>query len=477
MLGVKGTKQERERLAAEVRGHALTLTIIGGYLRDAYGGDIRQRDRIKLDAADAEEQGGHAFRAMDAYAEWFESDGERGQQALAMLRLLGLFDRPADARCLAALWRAPPIEGLTEPLVGLGEVRRNILLTRLAGAKLVTVNRLGSELLSLDAHPSMREYFANALRERQPGAWKAAHKRLYEHLTATTADKPAPTLDDLQPLYQAIAHGCFAGMQQEACDKVYRDRVSRRREAYVVNKLGAVGADLGAVACFFDPPWIRVSPDLEPRAQAWLLNQAAFRLRALGRLSEALEPMRAAVEWAVIQRAWKEESIGSNNLSELELTLGEVEPAIRDAQASVTHADRSGDAFWRMGTRAVHADALHQAGRKTELRALFVEAEAMQAELQPSHPLLYSIAGFCYCDWLLADAERAAWRLGTGDTPSPAPQPLTEACRTVTGRATQTSEVDAGGSKRSLAYGSAKPPHPRPRRAVPSVSVQRTARR
>ena len=42
---------------------------------------------------------------MDAYVEWFESDGEKGQQALAMLRLLGLFDRPADAGCLAALWR------------------------------------------------------------------------------------------------------------------------------------------------------------------------------------------------------------------------------------------------------------------------------------------------------------------------------------------------------------------------------------
>jgi hypothetical protein len=60
-LGVKGTKPERERLAADVRGHALTLTIIGGYLRDAYGGDIRQRDRIKLDEADTEEQGGPPF--------------------------------------------------------------------------------------------------------------------------------------------------------------------------------------------------------------------------------------------------------------------------------------------------------------------------------------------------------------------------------------------------------------------------------
>ena len=302
-LGVNGTRQERERLAADVRGHALTLNIIGSYLRDAYGGDIRQRDRIRLAEADAEEQGGHAFRAMDAYAEWFESDGEKGQQALAMLRLLGLFDRPADAGCLAALWRAPPIEGLTEPLIALSEAQRNIVLTRLANAKLVTVNRAaGGALLSLDAHPLLREYFANALRENRPEAWKAAHKRLYEHLTTTTPDKPAPTLDDLQPLYQAVAHGCLAGMQQEACDKVYRDRILRGTGPdgfYSAIQLGAVGADLGAVACFFDPPWSRVSPNLTPPLRRGCSTKPPFSLRALGRLTEALEPMRAGLDGSV----------------------------------------------------------------------------------------------------------------------------------------------------------------------------------
>jgi hypothetical protein len=227
-LGVNGTRRERETLSEDVKGHALTLTIIGGYLRDAYDGDIRQRDRIKLAEADIEEQSGHAFRAMDAYADWFESDGERGARALAVLRLMGLFDRPVDAGCLAALWLDPPIEGLTEPLIGLGEAQRNIVLTRLANAKLVTVNRsAGGALVSLDAHPLLREYFANALREKRPEAWKAAHKRLYEHLTTTTQDKDEPTLDDLQPLYQAVAHGCLAGMQQEACNDVYVRRIIR----------------------------------------------------------------------------------------------------------------------------------------------------------------------------------------------------------------------------------------------------------
>ena len=38
--------------------------------------------------------------------------------------------------------------------------------------------------------------------------------------------------------------------------------------------------------------------------QAWLLNEAGFYLRALGRLTEALEPMRAGLEMGVKQEDW-----------------------------------------------------------------------------------------------------------------------------------------------------------------------------
>ena len=119
-------------------------------------------------------------------------------------------------------------------------------------------------------------------------------------------------------------------------------------EFYSTKKLGAFGSDLGAVACFFETPWSRVSPALTEADQAWLLNEAAFRLRALGRLTEALEPMRAGLEMRIKQEDWKSAAISASNLSELELTLGEVAGAVGDAEQSVTYADRSGDAFQRM---------------------------------------------------------------------------------------------------------------------------------
>jgi hypothetical protein len=75
-LGVKGTQTEFETLVEDVKGHALTLNLLGAWLRDAYAGDIRKRDQVRLEDAD-EEQGGHAFRVMDAYVQWFESGGRK----------------------------------------------------------------------------------------------------------------------------------------------------------------------------------------------------------------------------------------------------------------------------------------------------------------------------------------------------------------------------------------------------------------
>jgi hypothetical protein len=122
----------------------------------------------------------------------------------------------------------------------------------------------------------------------------------------------------------------------------------------------------------------------------------------------------------------------------LELTLGLVDAAVRDAEQSVEYADRSGDAFQRMVTRTVHADALHQAGRRSEAEAQFQAAEQIQIEDQPEYPLLYSLQGFRYCDLLLAEAE--AGILDDGFLILD----LIAKCRAVAERATQTLKWSEG---------------------------------
>ena len=450
---IKADDKELKNTSDEVKGHALTLSLLGGYLKAAHGGDIDRRDRVAYDKADDLTQDGHAFRTIAAYEHWLEQvpaeggrDPEQGPRQVSILRLLGLFDRPASPKCLKALRQAPAIARLTEQLVGLEEDNWNIAVTSLEELDLVS-NQNGT----LDAHPLVREYFAKQLREEQKKAWTEGHRRLYEHLCETTEQRPA-TIEGLQPLYQAVAHGCQAGLYEQARKDVYVDRILRgtgNDGNYSTFKLGAMGADLGAVACFFDPPWRRVSPKLSGVDQSWLLNEAGYSLRALGRLTEALEPMRAGLEMCIEQEDWKNAAASASNLSALELTLGELTQAQSDAEQSVTFADRSEDWSKRMINRTTHGDALHQSGRQEAAGDQYVEAETIQRERQPEYPRLYAFQGFRYCDLLLSEAERLAWRHclawsvqegaeGLWPTEGSVEEEHRQACEEVTERATQT---------------------------------------
>lgn len=455
---------EFEKLVEDVDGHALTLHIMGSFLKKAFGGDIRKRDRVTFAKASQKTDNDHAFRAMAAYARWMEDGSDEARRELAILRLMGLFDRPATADCLAALLAVPAIPGLTEPLTGLPEEDWNCSLESLVAAKLLSVTPETVSVpasafplpASLDAHPLIREYFAERLKNEdkrmkaegsptssfipQPSSFQLAHRRLYEHLCATTKEGDQPTLEALQPLYQAVAHGCQAGLQQEAWEEVFLARVIRQNEKYSKQKLGAFASDLGAVTCFFDLPWKEVSSEVAKFTQALLLDEAAFALRALGRLTEALETMRASRELLTSQGDLNNAAAQASNLSELDLTLGEVAGAVGDAEQSVTYADRRGD-DWQMfiTSRTTHADALHQAGRRAEAETCFREAEQMQKESGPAYPLLYSVRGFRYCDLILAAPERAAWQaLLGGAAVLRRPTGEFEACRAVSQRAAQT---------------------------------------
>ncbi len=396
-LGVRGWPGDLSAAAEEFQRHALTLTLLGNFLRRAHGGDVRRRREIGLHRAD-ERQGGHAFRVIRAYARWL-GDGPE----LAILRLLGFFDRPAEAASLKALRTAPAIQGLTESLVDLSAEDWQVATASLREHSLLTAADLREEE-TVDAHPLVRAYFAEEIESHYPNGWREGNRRLYEYLRQTAPDLPE-TLEGMEPLYAAVIHGCRAGLQQEALIEVYQRRIQQGEKYYSSQKLGAFGSELAALAGFFDRPWSQPSTRLTAADQALVLNETAFVLRALGRLDDAAELMEAGLLALIDQEDWVQSAVSAGNLSELILTLGNVQRAVTFGEQSVELADRSGDVFWRMGTRTRWAATLHQAGRWEASVAVFREAEAMQAERMPARPRLSSLQGFQYCELLLNLAE------------------------------------------------------------------------
>ncbi len=430
---VVGTDQELETLAKEFGPHALAISLLGVYLHEQPGHGIDPaRALAKLSGKTPVEH------VLAGFEQWLGDSPE-----YETLRLVGFFDRPVDDGCLAALRQEPAIEGLTDRLVKLKQGDWSRVLIRLEKLRLIHLWQGESGTQFVDAHPLLREYFAKQLRENNLDTWRAGHKRIYKHLCETTKEGDQPTLEDLQPLFDAVRHGCQAGSLNEALEHIYRDRILRGFEIngfYSTRKLGAFGPGLGAIACFFDQPWKCVSPTIDETAQAWLLHQAAFHLHALGQLTAAIEPMRAALEALVKNENWEQATIGATNLAELELTLGDVLGAIQDAERAETYAERSGSTDWKsyILSRTTLAGAIHQAGEEAKALPHFFITEKTQQEQQSNYPLHYSLRGFRYCDLLLTVSERAAWQVAQGLEVKRQRSDLISECRAVSQRAAQT---------------------------------------
>jgi tetratricopeptide (TPR) repeat protein len=391
-LGVIGSETELHEAAEDMHGHALALTLLGRYLERARGGDVRCRDDLPVLEAAERIGSDKAYRVMAAYDAWL-AERER-----AVLRLLGLFDRPADEGAMAALRALPPIPGLTEGLTDLPEDLWRITLSNLRSMALLAP-AVAHGAGALDAHPLVRAYFGELLREQQPEAWRAANLRLYEHYRAL-APPFADSLEELTPLIIAMIHGCHAGRRQEALNQIYWRRIRCGGMQHSVHVLGAFSADLVALSGLFDRLWDQPAAELDPGDQAFVLNEAGYDLRALGRLTEARAPMQASLERQKQREEWKSAAIAASNLGELLLALGHVELAIEQAEESVALADRTGDAFAATACHTTLADALHHAGRLQESAVIFEEAEAARAQ-HPEQSLLVSLDWYSYCDLLL----------------------------------------------------------------------------
>jgi len=244
-LGVKGDEPELRSASDEFSGHCLALTLLGSYLTDAYNGDIRCRKEVSERLAYDVRQGAHARKVMESYQTWFGEGPE-----LSVLRMLGLFDRPADQKALGALLKPPVIHGLTESLAGLSPTDWRTILAKLRRARLLA----GEDPHNpghLDAHPLIREFFGEQLRNQQTDAWKECNRRFF-HYYRTLAPQLPNSFREMEPLFSAVICGCNAGLLREALHEVYIPRIQRGDACFAANVIGATGPLLSALVQFFE---------------------------------------------------------------------------------------------------------------------------------------------------------------------------------------------------------------------------------
>ena len=240
-LGVWGSQEELEAASDELEGHALSLSLLGTYLDTVYAGDVRKRDHFDFAqaVAGAAKQGQRRARRaqhvmaryVERFAEIEAATGDGGAE-LAILRMVGLFDRPAPKDALEELLREPAIAGLTDAFHGIDPHERAErwawAIRRLRALKLLNTED-ARDPGALDAHPVVREHFAAELKAAAPAAYTEAHSRLYDfYRFAFLKGLDVPdAVADAGGLRAAGALCCVSGKQQGHS----RNRARNRRDA------------------------------------------------------------------------------------------------------------------------------------------------------------------------------------------------------------------------------------------------------
>jgi hypothetical protein len=217
---------------------------------------------------------------MESYQTWFGEGPE-----LSVLRMLGLFDRPADEKALGALLKTPAIPGLTESLTELSPTEWRTILGKLRRARLLAPEDPHNPG-HLDTHPLVREYFGDQLRTQRNETWKECNGRLYNYYRASAPQLP-DSFKEMEPLFLAVSCGCNAGLLREALHEVYIRRIQRGNTSFAANILGVRGALLSVLAHFFQySRWSSLvqtgieEQSLTPEDQVFVLTQAGRYLTA-----------------------------------------------------------------------------------------------------------------------------------------------------------------------------------------------------
>ena len=279
-LGVDGPEAELRSASDEFGGHCLALTLPGSYLADAYDGDIGRRKEVSARLAQDVRHGVHARKVMESYQTWFGEGPE-----LSVLRMLGLFDRPADEKALGALLKPPAISGITESLTDLNPSRWRTILAKLRRARLLA-GEDSHNPGQVDTHPLVREYFGEQLRSQRTVAWKECNRRLYEYYR-TLAPQLPNNFREMEPLFLAVICACNVGLYRQALHEVYIPRIQRGKACFAANVLGARSALLSVLIHFFEyghwgsPVGMSgIEENLTAEDQLFILMQAALYITA-----------------------------------------------------------------------------------------------------------------------------------------------------------------------------------------------------
>ncbi len=384
--GVKGSEEDMTKVINRYKGHALSLTSVAGYLKRYYDGDIKQAPEVEFVLSDRE-RFTDVNKLLRKYAEKM-SEAER-----IFLYIFSLFRREVTEYDFAGVFRHEMKDTkFNAVLVNMGELEFKDLIDGLVDWRLISYD----ETKKLYAtHPLIKGYFESDFDEKIK---KLCHKRIYQYFGKYAPEQPE-TLEEMQPLFEQLYHGCAAGLYDEVYKDVYRDRIRRMDEHFITHKLGAWEIDLSLAKTFFLKGDLSQMPLVSKKStQSWLLATAGLALFVTGRPKEAEELFIRKTNMQIEDKDWKNASVGYQNLAELQFRTGELESGLESARKALDTAEKAKSVQCILFSKAYIAWILHLLGKGKEADNWFRQADELQIMIEGVR--LYGLRGVKYADFL-----------------------------------------------------------------------------
>ncbi len=388
--GVKGSDDDKTGIINRYKGHALSLTSLAGYLNRYYNGDIKEAPDIKFVLGD-KERFKDVNKLLSKYAEKM-SEAER-----RFLNIFSLFRQEVTERDFGGV-NLHKIKGtnVNDVLVKMNDLDFADLVNGLVDWRLISYDE---KKKTYATHPLVKGYFES---DFEPKEKKLCHKRIYEYI-GEYAPEQAETLEEMQPLFEQVYHGCAAGLYQETLDSVFYTKIDKSGRHFLYNELGAWETELSLVRSFFPEGKLSEMQLVSGKSdQCFLLNEAGLALLCTGRPKEAEGPFLKCIKVAIEDKEWKIASGGHQNLADLQFRSGEIENGFESAKKALEMSEKAKDDDNIVYSKAYLGWVLYLLGETEVAEKEFREADELNIKIDPDSDHLYSIWGVFYADFLIS---------------------------------------------------------------------------
>lgn len=394
-MGVYGNEDAMKKMVLNWGGHALTLSLLGGYLAEQYDGDFSYAHDLPAPVED-ESRYERVHKVLNRY------DRQLSKTERFFLMIFSAFRMPVPVSSLDLVFFPLIAHSLEESNLvkksGFGD-----LLSRLVGYRILQYDSLAN---TYNIHPLVRSYYFTCLNNDFDINIKNVHTKIKDYYIYLAGEVSVnPTLDELRPLIEAVHHSCEAGDYDEGY-RIYLDRIDQGKRWVLATQLAAIETQLSILQEFFPQVDTKQESMVSTgSAKGVILNEVGYGLMCLGRLHESESFYKRSIVVSTEESNWLDASITSRNLSDLYINLGMMTDAKRLAHQSMSWASESKNLNQKSKALCCYAWTAHLNGELPNSLEAFQDAIRLQTEVDSSNEYLLGISGVRYARHLFSTGK------------------------------------------------------------------------